>query len=335
MEEAVDPVKPTSVPPSSGLPEAIMADAPSPFIVTKTMDSAVPPFSRTETRITRDTVFGKQNEELSDIDIEEPPVTAPIKRNFRAKAGAFGSGDKLSSITVVTSPVSKGRVLDSDDDMDEPIALKAASGRASVKKRKVVVDSETEADDVEVLKTVVRRRNSPQNGRMTRASTTLADRLEKVAAAAMKKTIPPVDDQTTTISTKQLKEPSRAAPEKKQAAPASKNLDEGSGYALKRRTSLAAAEVALPVSDDFHLLPMAQSVQAGLTSVLSENPDPTVLRDAFSRLYASNHIAEAASDKVDPGKPAAQIGLHLFLFWLKLFLPPGMLLTCFGLLTYD
>ena len=135
--------------------------------------------------------------------------------------------------------------------------------------------------------------------------------------------------------TKQLKEPSRAAPEKKQAAPASKNLDEGSGYALKRRTSLAAAEVALPVSDDFHLLPMAQSVQAGLTSVLSENPDPTVLRDAFSRLYASNHIAEAASDKVDPGKPAAQIGLHLFLFWLKLFLPPGMLLTCFGLLTYD
>ena len=57
----------------------------------------------------------------------------------------------------------------------------------------------------------------------------------------MKKTIPPVGDQTTTH--KQLKEPSRAAPEKKQAAPASKNLDEGSGYIRKTKKYLKCLKV--------------------------------------------------------------------------------------------
>ena len=74
--------------------------------------------------------------------------------------------------------------MDLDDEMNEPIALKTARGRASTKK-KVVVDSETEDDNVEVPETAVHGQGSSQSGRRTHASTALADHLETVAAAAM------------------------------------------------------------------------------------------------------------------------------------------------------
>jgi len=304
MDE-IDHVKPTLVALSSGLPNTITYDAAS-SVVEKTTGSAIPPLSRTKTQTTRHAVFGKQDEVLFNIDDEEHPEVVPVKRNLRVGAGVLGGGNKRSSITVVTSPPSKENIPDSDNEMDALIVLKAPSGRTAGKKN-VVIDSETEGDDVDVLKNIARGQHSLQSGRRTRASKALADH-EIVAAAATNKSIPSAGNQMVATSTKQAKRNGRATTDKRQAALAFKNTGDASGHAPKRRLSLAAAEVALPVSDDFHLLPIAQSVQAPDPSKLSAL---SAIQNVFSGLYASDRVAPEA-EHVDK---SAQIGLHLLLLW--------------------
>ena len=295
MEEAVDSIKPLSTGLSRGLLGPILPHVPVPSISKKT-EPAVPPFSRTATHITRDAVFGKQDKDFVNIDDQEQG--APVKHNFRAKARAFGSTDKGSSVTIAISPASEGRMVDLDDNMDEPTTLKTTKGRTSTKK-KLVVDSETEDDTVEVPKNAVRVQDSLRSGPRTRVSTALANHLEIVAAAAINKSVLPVDDQTTI-----KKQPSRTAPKKKQAVSTS-----------KRRTSLPT-ELTLPVSDDFHLLPVAQSFQVAQTDVPFKQATPCASQAVSPGLYVSdNMVQEVVSDLAD--KSDAQIGL-LLLFWLTL-----------------
>jgi hypothetical protein len=275
MEEVIDSVKVAAAPLSNGFPGwTITPDSSSSAMENKMTDFVRRPLSRTGTRVGRDAVFGKQDEELSDIADEENPKNLSIKRDSRSKYGGFGKGDKRSSITVVTSPDTKDRKMDSDDDMDQSVALKTTGGRASAKR--AVIDPETEDDD-EVPKVTA------QAGRRTRASTALADRLKIIAAAAMKTS---TNDQATTASTKRP-----------------------GGAALVSKT-LQHASLGL---DDPPLLPVAQLAQEPRAGGQSKrSAPPPALEDAFSGPHTSDHIPQAVADAVDPvGKPTAQIGLHL------------------------
>jgi len=305
MEEVIDPIKRTTVPTSSGLPGwAILPVAPSPSNANKANDYVMHTFSRTNTQVVRDAVFGQPDEQLSDIDDEEHLEITRIRRDSERKAEDFDMGDRRSSTTVVTSPDFKGGITDSDHEMDKPIALKAAGGKASAKK--AVIDSETEDDDVEVPKITVPGQDSLRAGRRTRASTALADRLQTVAAAAAKTSVL-IDDHTTTTTTKHVKRSGRAA-----LAP--KVLENASGNALSKQASPVAAKVALSVSDDFHPHPMAQSVQDAETA-LSKRSTPHALESTISGLYATDHIPQAIPEKLNAVvKSTGQTGLHLLLF---------------------
>jgi hypothetical protein len=316
MEEAIVLVKPTTAPTSSGLPGwAIMPDAPSPSDA-NTTGSVPHPFSRTETQVPRDVAFGKLDE-LSNIDGEEDLETTPIKCDPKPKASG------RSSITIVTSPDLKGRITKSDDDMDKPIALKAAGGKKASAK-KTIIESETEDYDVEVPKTIDLGWNPLRAGRRTRASAALAGRLEAVAAAAAKSSVARIDDHTTTATTKHIKRSDRAAP-------VSKTSTNSTGKALLQKASLAAAEVALPVSDDLHPHPIAQSVgEPRITSPSERSATPRALDGAFSSFYTSDHTPQVLPDKVDAaGKSTVHIGLHLLLFQLMPFILFEMSLTFF------
>jgi hypothetical protein len=295
IQEPIVFVKPPAAPTSSGLPGwAIIPDAPSPSNANTTTGSVPHPFSRTETQVLRDVVFPK----LSNIDEE----------NLETAGGR-------SSITIVTSPHLKGRITVSDDDMDKPIALKAARGKKASAKM-TIIESETEDDDV-APNIIDLERNSLQAGRRTRASAALADRLE--AAAAAKSSVPCIDDRTTTTTTKHMKRSGRAAP-------VSKTSTNSAGKALSRKASLAAAEVALPVSDAHpiaHLIGEPRIISSPENSVAS-----CALDGAFSSLYASDHIPQVLPGNLGVvGKSIVHIGLHLLLFRLMPFVLFEMSLT--------
>jgi hypothetical protein len=258
--------------------------------------------------MTRDAVFGESDEELSEIEDEVPPKVASAKGGPRAKLD--------SSTAVVTTPVLKGRIVDSDDDVDAPNALQK-SRRNGPGKKKAVVVSDAEDDGVEVSNASV----SPP-GRRTRASA-LADSLEAAAAAAVAaaKNIP-VDSNRASTSAKG--KPSLVTGDKKLLALDSNVSDKPSARILSRKISIA--EIALPTSDDSDLRPpnpkVTQSAQemqpAGQPK---RSVAPSALKKGFSTLNNPDNVSQIAVGEDPVEKSAAHTthtGLHFVLFWLVL-----------------
>jgi hypothetical protein len=272
-----------------------------------------PTLRRSNTQIIRKAVFGESDEELSEIEDEAPPKVASTKSGPRAKLN--------SSTTVATRPVLKGRIMDSDDDVDATNALQKPRRKGPSKKKAVIV-SDAEDDDIEVSKKAFNR-NDSLAGRNTRASA-LADNLEAAAAAAAaaaaKNMQLPVDSNMSTKGSKPL----LITSDKKLSALDSNVSDKPSARILTRKISIT--EIALPASDDTDPRPpnlkVTQSAQDVQPAGQPKRPTaPSALKDVLSDLYNLDKVSRTAVGEGPVEKSATRAtrtGLHLVLFWLVL-----------------
>lgn len=311
-EDPEDPMLPAEIPMSNGplgQPEMQLS-----HLSGEKTDTSRPPLCRSNTQITRDAVFGEADEELSDIEDDVPHKPPSIKGGPRAKVKHMPP----PNTTIVTPPVLKGRIMDSDDEVDTPHTLQNSRKKGPPKK-KVVAVSETEDDEFEVPKQtapIVRKGNFSSPSGKTRASA-LADRLEAAAAAATKKSLPPVDSLVVAISV-QSQSAGLAARGEESAALALEVSDKRSAHRFSRRSSLA--EVGFPTSDNSDLPPnskMAQPTQETRPAdPLGHSAAHSAFENVHSGFYDTYKVSQAAVGEHPVAIHPASVGLHLVLLWL-------------------
>lgn len=265
----------------------------------RSSNTAKHPLLRSNTKIIRDAVFGESDEELSDIEDEALPTVAPTKGSSRTKLD--------SNTTVVTRAVLKGRIVDSEDEIEAP-SVSWDSLRKGPTKKKAALASDNEDDDDNLSERAVSNRNVSLTGQSTRVSA-LADRLEAAAARA---THPTVDPNRAAMLTRESKL-SLVSGDQKVSALDLNVSGKPSARILSRKISIT--RVALPTSDDSNLdskvLQPAQEVQPAAQSERSNPP-----MDAFSSLYDTSRVAIGLENAGKSAVYPARTGLHLTLFWL-------------------